>query len=502
VAVSPEEARRELDRRASQVTPEEARAELARRQQSTQPSAAPPLAFGGSAAGLVGGVENALSLGGNLAALLPAGLTGIATGLVPGGKTAAEGVASVLDPVAEFLAPRTPAGQNIAGRLGDAFEPAIQSLRDASQGLAALPTKPLRSLGDFIVASTTGDPENLQEFESKVSELSDVPPIIPAAIETAAFGGPLIGGLRLGAVAKPPPIPTTAELFKSGSQAFQRARVLGEGAKVEGVAKLSDSIATLKNEAGQTIRINKALHPKAHGTRKEILKTLEKESVTFDDLVELRQLAADATAAGGADGFRGLMLKNSLDDYVNGLRGSKTLNEARDLWHRASKASTIEEAIDIAGINAGAFHGAGFENALRNQFRALARRIRKGQERGFTAEEIKLIQRTAAGGPVGNVFRWLGKLAPTGVVSGAASIGGGFAAAGGAGAVGLPLVGGISRRIATKGTKTNAENAALLARAGISGIPTRSRGIVQSPGLLQTNPLLAELLADQARGNQ
>ena len=390
----------------------------------------------------VGGVgETALQVGSSAIATPIAGLAGIGSALIPGGKTGAERVAQVSS--ALTFQPRSEEGQLISQSLGEAFE-----------GL-----------------------------DSKVTDALDTGnPLVSTVLKTLLFGGPsallLKRPVSAPSVARPSTVPTTAELFKSGSQAFSKARTLGEGIKRESFDRLANSVTNIKDNSGLSLRFNEVLHPKSSSARQEILNTIKKGEVTFDDLMELRQIAQEAAGAlDKGDAFRGVMLKNSLDDYVNSLgpkdvkggnptAAAASLNEARDLWSRASKAATIEEAIDIAGINANTVTGAGFENALRIQFKALSRRIRKGQERGFTPDEIKLIQRVATGGPVDNAFRLLGKLAPTGVVSGAASFGGGFAAGGLAGMIAVPAAGLLGRHIATKATIRNAGKASELARSG------------------------------------
>ena len=69
------------------------------------------------------------------------------------------------------------------------------------------------------------------------------------------------------------------------------------------------------------------------------------------------------------------------------------------------------------------------ENAIRIQFRSLLNRIIKGQESGWSQDEIKAIEKVVQGGPVENLLRYLGKFAPTGVVSAYGGTGGAAMAA-------------------------------------------------------------------------
>ena len=77
--------------------------------------------------------------------------------------------------------------------------------------------------------------------------------------------------------------------------------------------------------------------------------------------------------------------------------------------------------------------------------------------RGFTKAEQEAIKKVAMGGKVDNAMRQLGKLAPTGVISGAISGSAGFAIGGVPGALALPAVGALARRSATNRTMRNVD---------------------------------------------
>ena len=118
----------------------------------------------------------------------------------------------------------------------------------------------------------------------------------------------------------------------------------------------------------------------------------------------------------------------------------------------------------------GTFSGAGVENALRREFKKLAK---SNDFRLFNKEEQQAILGVVNGGPVSNAMRFLGKFAPTGVVSGAlgpalgSSIG--FGAAGPiglAGAAVIPSIGIAGRVAATKATESAAAKASAKMRAG------------------------------------
>jgi hypothetical protein len=97
------------------------------------------------------------------------------------------------------------------------------------------------------------------------------------------------------------------------------------------------------------------------------------------------------------------------------------LKDARRLWARHSKADQIDQLFEKAANNSSNYSASGFENALRNQFRALANnpnRLRK-----FSADERAVIKNVVRGGKLQNAMVKLGKYSPAagffgGVVAG------------------------------------------------------------------------------------
>ena len=304
-------------------------------------------------------------------------------------------------------------------------------------------------------------------------------PVPQTMARTGVQGGlELLGIGALGRAAKSLPkappgaiIPEVNDLFSVGRVAFNEARIAGGGVRPESLSRAAEKIRNISNDIGLRIDFDPDIHGPAYAAKQRIVTELESGNIDFDKLLTLRELAGDV--AGNADpaiSMRGMRLKNSIDDFVDSLgpedvtsgnpeKAAQALASARKFWRDASVARAIEKEIELAGNRAGQFSGSGYENALRTQFRQLNARIIKGHERGFTPEEIAAIKKVADGGPLDNVLRFVGKLAPTGVVSGGIGAGAGFALAGPAGAVALPTMGGLARTLATRGTISNAQNA-------------------------------------------
>lgn len=273
-------------------------------------------------------------------------------------------------------------------------------------------------------------------------------------------------------------IPEINDLFRAGNEAFTAARKLGSDLKPSAPQRLARAVGDMKESSGLRVIIDPDQHPKSFALRNRMIAETE-GPMDFDQLLTLRQLAKDA--AGGndlPDARIAGKLRDALDEFMGSLTADdlvsgapKTANalleEGRALWRRARTAEEIERRMDIAALKGKAqFTGAGYEQALRSQFRSLAERIRNGKEPGFSPELARAVEKVANGDPVGNIFRELGKNAPTGIVSSGIGAGVGYTLFGPLGAAAVPAAGLLGRRLATAATNKNAQAALELARLG------------------------------------
>ena len=113
---------------------------------------------------------------------------------------------------------------------------------------------------------------------------------------------------------------------------------------------------------------------------------------------------------------------------------------ANAMYSRAMKADQVEELVELAKASALNANN-DFENALRTQFRSLLRKIIKGQEQGWSADEKAQITQIVEGGTLENMMRWVGKFAPTGAVS--LGMGAGLPFAGAMQVTGNPVAAGM-----------------------------------------------------------
>jgi len=281
-----------------------------------------------------------------------------------------------------------------------------------------------------------------------------------------------------------PAAPTLEALRKQAKKAYKRAEQAGAVVKQPRFNSFVQSLSARVAREG--------IDPDIHKGATAALKRLQSEAgaaPSLEQLDTLRRVVRDAGKSGSPSDLRmSAIMTEQLDKFVDRLKrvdlvagdsrkAIKAFRQGRDLWRRNKKGEVIEDLIDRAGLSASSFSGSGFENALRTEFRNLAKNPKR--LKGFKPEEVKAIRRVAMGGPLQNVLRFFGKAAPTGIVSGALGPGLGAAVAGPAGAVAVPLVGGASRAGATALTKGAAKAASELVRRGGPAPPSQGRKILQ-----------------------
>jgi len=312
----------------------------------------------------------------------------------------------------------------------------------------------------------------------------------PDRINQAAWGagiGGLTGGVMGGAAgalankSAQSAVPTVEELKAQAGQLYEAAKAKGYVFPQSSVKQVADDIAATAISEG----IDQTLHPGATAALKRLQES-GANGMTVDNAQTMRRiLAAAAKDPTNPDQSRiASIMIDKFDDFL--AQSGPELAAARGLYAQAKRGELIEQAIELAGSRAGQFSGSGFENALRTEFRNLDRQIIKGQLKGFSDAEIDAIRQVARGGPIENALRYVGKLAPTGVVSMGAGFGVPFAVGNAVGGPGVGTIAGLgamgtglaSRQAATAMTMNNARLAAALGRNGgasLAANPTISR---------------------------
>lgn len=365
--------------------------------------------------------------------------------------------------------PRTESGRAQLGVLGAIASPITESGADIA--LAPLLAGESRAIGAFNPAKMARDAYRTRRAGNTVPDKPlgvDTPVVGGKEAPVAKAGSPRSAGLE--SVSKDS-VPTRLELAEAARAAYKRADEAGVVVSENSLKGLKTRVVTLTKKEG----IDKDLHPDASAALNKITKS--NGNLTLTELETLRKVAKDAQGSlKPADKRMAGMIVDELDDYIDNLSDAdvvagdaakvKALKEARGLYSRAKKSEVIEDLMQRAHDSASQFSGSGLENAIRTQFRGLAKN--KKQMRMFTAEEQAAIRRVAQGGPVENAFRFLGKFAPTGVVSGVLTGGAGAMIGGPLGAA-LPLAGLGGRAVATRMTMRNVRAADELMRRGPAG---------------------------------
>jgi hypothetical protein len=208
---------------------------------------------------------------------------------------------------------------------------------------------------------------------------------------------------------------------------------------------VDDLISTVQRSGA-----DETLHPKVFGVLNAIAKRKGRE-LSIEDLEIVRRqigIAAKGVTPELADERRiAMIMRDKLDDFVEGFEGSDALKAARKAWGVMRRTETVENIIAAAREQA-----SGFENGLRIGFRALLKN--KKMLRGFNDAEIEAMQKIVRGTVSANVLKRIGKLSPgtgqqTNMLAalvgggGGASIGSmlGGPAGAGIGGIAVPLIG-------------------------------------------------------------
>ena len=415
----------------------------------------------------VGGIQEAAASGADLPDTSGVGRLETAASLATGAVAPIPGAIDYALGKIGWKDPNNPTGSYAGARDKYVYQPRSQE----GQGSTRMAGAMLKPVADTFGMIGRGYGEIAKTAGASPETAEDIAAMVPDAMGVAlAAKGP--GGARVAKKAgKLPetPIPTKEQLSTDATAAYKRAEDAGIAVSPSSFSKMKGELLDQLEKEG----IDPDLHPDSTAALKRIASI--EGPVTLEKLETLRKIANDAKGSlKPADQRMAGQIVDHIDDYVDNLgqgdvvagdpAKAAALKEARDLYARKKKTDEIDQLIHRAELSAPNFSASGMENALRTEFRGLAKNERK--MRRFTPEERAAIERVATGGPVQNALRMLGKLAPSCVVSGGMSAGAGLAIGGPAGAVLLPAIGGGSRLLATRMTSNAAKAAQELMRRG------------------------------------
>ena len=355
------------------------------------------------------------------------------------------------------------------------------------------------------LASPVSREVSQQLAQAPATQLAAAPAATSAAMKTyEETGSPtaaMAAGVATGAAAgmrprRIEPIPTTEELGQQAARAYQRASEAGVVVKPESLQGFSEKVARKIAQEGYRPR----LQPQIAAVLDEIA-TEGATPSTLDQLDSLRQVIKVPTGDFSNKSQQRLanMMVREFDTFVENLGGKdllagdadravSALKEARQVYARNRKADFLEEVVNKADLSSTQYSQSGMENALRVQFRALAKNKTKMAQ--FSKEEQDQIRKIVKGDTLQNTLRFVGKFAPTGVVSAIPTVGAGFASPYLAAAV--PAITYPARQAAESMSMANIDALMNMVRMG------RTPEVVQSrTGLVPTTALRGLLSSQQ-----
>lgn len=356
-----------------------------------------------------------------------------------------------------------------------------------------------------------------------------------AAQPYAEFAGALAGGVGASAAANKfkamaaartaaSTTPTAEQLYKSADTGFNQARDMNVTVKPDFATNAaSDMRDAIKSYDPELVK-------GAHGAADRLEGLATNGPVALNDMENIRkQLVSLKTSPDGS-------IRNAAKDAITSLQKSqmaltpadtlsgdagaysKLIKDATGDWAAMKRSNAVTGKMDLANLNAGtAGSGANIDNNMRQAFKQLARPMNNTntpvwKKLGFNAQEGAAINQAATGTTVGNAARYIGKAAPTGIVSAALGAEGGHIIGGPIGAVALPVAGYIAKKIGDLSTKRAVAAVDSLVRSRsplaahvasqlppqiIQQLPAKSQRLLQT--LILANPTLGGAAQQQGQ---
>jgi len=420
-----------------------------------------------------------------------AGLAGIISGSDPQapehqvGQQAVEGVREALT-----YKPRTPAGKAGMETVAGVLEPIGSALKSAETFLGDETFESTRS--PALAAAATVIPTAMLE----VLGLASAKGIIKAGKNTKEASKNR--ALNRAIVESTPDI----EQIKTASRAvYKELDDSGVSVKKEAFQRLANEVKQAAAKAGADMNVT----PKAYAVLNRFDSEV-KSPKTLTEIDTLRKVAQNAaTSIDPADARIGAIMIDSIDSFLDSVSPSSLekgavkaadvgpkYKVARELWGRARRSELINDAFSKAKNQA-----SGFENGIVVQFRSILNNKKKS--RFFKPQEIEAMEKVVRGTTKENVAKLIGRLGfseghATNLIGGSIGIGAGAALGGPIGAVAVPVIGQVSRKLAQRLTRGNAEFADVVVRAGVDARKITSAYLLKTPKGARSASELSELL--------
>jgi hypothetical protein len=438
-----------------------------------------------------GFIEPAAALISGAVAEPVAGLVGIATAIDPFAEPGAGAEAVEATREALTFQPRTEAGQAGLRTVGEALEPVAEALQSAET-----------FLGDETFEAT-GSP-------ALAAAAKTIPTALIEAVGLAAGKGVLKGAEKTKIIARNKAVRSAiVEAAPDIDQLKDTSRAVYKELDNSGVVLRQKAFNGLVNRVDKAVR-KAGFDPDLTPKTSAVLKRFESELGKPHNLTEidnLRKVAQNAAAAiEPADARLGSIIVDNVDQFLDvvsptAFKGgtlkapeiASKYRVARELWGRARRSELINTAFEKAKNQA-----SGFENGLVVQFRSILNNTKKS--RFFKPKELEAMQKVVRGTTKENIAKVIGRFGfseghATNILGGSIGIAGGAAVGGPVGAVAVPVIGQVSRKLAQKLTRNNAELADIIVRAGTNADDIASAYLRKFPKAQRSARELSELLS-------
>jgi len=210
---------------------------------------------------------------------------------------------------------------------------------------------------------------------------------------------------------------------------LEESNTLFNKAKESGMSFDKDHFAGTAKSFGTDLRAE-GYTPTAYPKIASVLDEMQNPATPkdFTELSAIRKMIQNAQASSDPSERRiATILKDHFDDYVlnapegavktGTTEGRQAWKDARASYSKLKKAEIFDDMINKADIEGKTrYTNAGPEQSLANQLKNLA--LNKKKMNLFTADEQQAIIEAAKGGSAQNFAKFVGKFAPSGIISG------------------------------------------------------------------------------------
>jgi hypothetical protein len=359
------------------------------------------------------------------------------------GRAAIQGISAPVNAVTDFLSGAYNVGANLLGSesrmpylsqeqakgltaMGlpepqGGLEKAVQA---GAQSMAAIPAVPAPALTQNLIQQVPAAAAAGMAAQPTIEAVKELTGSDLAATIAGIGVGTLVGGSAsktAGALtAEKAPVVTMQDVQQRATRAYTKVDNLG-------IELNQQSANTLLNQINNRLSAERFLPenaPEIQTVLNKYQQIIGRGNVSFNNVDQMRQLANDLKGSPDKN-IRRLAgeMSSTIDDYVAKLSPSdvsagaggideavKTIMDARKDWRNLSRATTLQNVLDIAEVRA-ANPNASEGELIRQGFINLA--ANKNKMAVFTTDEQNAIKSVTKGGSVDQILSFISKFDPT-----------------------------------------------------------------------------------------